>query len=69
MNGREVDRSDNAPADKPPKTPPARMRNYRIMAEPRTSPDLHKLAQLFIGMAFVRADAGREARREEATDD
>lgn len=69
MNPSEVDRSDDAPADKPRKTPPARIRNYRIVAEPRTNPDLHKLAQLFIGMAFARADAEREARREEATDD
>ncbi|MEA5054001.1 MAG: hypothetical protein VB093_11245 [Propionicimonas sp.] len=48
---------------KPRKTPPARMRNYRIVAEPRTEPDLHKLAQLFIGMALARADAERQERR------
>ena len=35
------------------------MRTYRVEAEPRTSPDLHKLAQLFIGMAFARADDER----------
>ena len=35
------------------------MRTYRVEAEPRTTPDLHKLAQLFIGMAFARADAER----------
>lgn len=70
MSAGEVDRSDDsATTSKPRKTPPARMRNYRIVAEPRTEPDLHKLAQLFIGMAFARADAEREARREEATDD
>lgn len=40
------------------------MRDYRIVAEPRTEPDLHKLAQLFIGMAFARADAEREARHD-----
>ena len=44
---------------KPRKSPPARMRTYRIEAEPRATPDLHKLAQLFIGMAFARADAER----------
>ena len=35
---------------------PARMREYRIEAEPRQSPDLHQLAQLFIGMALARTD-------------
>ena len=35
------------------------MRTYRIEAEPRATPDLHKLAQLLIGMAFARADAER----------
>ena len=35
------------------------MRTYRVEAEPRTSPDLHKLAQLFIGMAFARTDDDR----------
>ena len=70
MSARKVDRSDDpATTSKPRKTPPARMRNYRIVAEPRTEPGLHKLAQLGIGMAFARADAEREARREEATDD
>ena len=34
---------------------PERMRDYRIEAEPRQSPDLHKLVQLFIGMAFAEA--------------
>lgn len=68
MNAREVDRSGDAPADKPRRTSPARMRNYSIAAEPRTEPDLHKLAQLFIGMAFARADAEREARRNSGTD-
>ena len=66
MNAREADRSDDAPADKPRKTPPARMRNYRIVAEPRTEPDLHKLAQLFIGMAFARADS-EHAKRGDST--
>ncbi|MDN5893026.1 hypothetical protein ACT3S2_13800 [Arthrobacter sp. AOP36-A1-22] len=35
---------------------PDRMRDYRIEAEPRETPDLHKLAQLFIGMARSRAE-------------
>ena len=48
---------------KPRKSPPARMRTYRIEAEPRATPDLHKLAQLFIGMAFARADAERANQR------
>ncbi|MEX3509749.1 hypothetical protein VVR84_09420 [Kocuria carniphila] len=38
---------------------PARMRDYRIEAEARESPDLHKLAQLFIGIARSRADQAR----------
>ena len=63
MSAREVDRSGDAPADKPRKTPPVRMRNYSIVAEPRTDPDLHKLAQLFISMAFARADAERDVQR------
>lgn len=48
---------------KPRKSPPARMRTYRVEAEPRATPDLHKLAQLFIGMAFARADAERANQR------
>ncbi len=43
------------------------MRTYRVEAEPRTSPDLHKLAQLFIGMAFARADD--EQRTQDASQD
>ena len=40
MSAREVDRSDDSVAtSKPRKTPPSRMRNYRIVAEPRTDPD------------------------------
>lgn len=38
---------------------PARMRDYRIAAEPRQSPDLHQLAQLFIGMALARTEQHR----------
>jgi hypothetical protein len=36
-------------------TPPPRMKNHRVQAEPRQSPDLHQLARLFIGMAQARA--------------
>ena len=60
MSAREVDRSeDSAGTSTRRKAAPSRMRNYRIVAEPRTEPDLHKLAQLFIGMAFARADDDR----------
>ncbi|WGX98851.1 hypothetical protein [Nocardioides sp. LMS-CY] len=38
---------------------PERMRDYRIAAEPRQSPDLHKLAHLFIAMARARAEQDR----------
>lgn len=33
-------------------------RRYRLEAVPRQSPDLHKLAQVFLGMAVARAQAG-----------
>lgn len=64
MSARKAGRPDeSAETSKPRKAPPARIRNYRIEAELRDTPDLHKLAQLFIGMAFARADAEKEARR------
>lgn len=67
MSAREVGSSNDPSAtSRSRKTPPARMRDYRIVAEPRTEPDLHKLAQLFIGMAFARADAERQERQESA---
>lgn len=67
MSTRDIDGSGDASAtSKPRKAPPARMRNYRIVAEPRTNPDLHKLAQLFIGMALARADAEQQERRGSA---
>ncbi len=47
----------------PKKSPPARIRAYRIEAEHRETPDLHKLAQLFIGMTFARVDAERNVRQ------
>lgn len=66
MSAREVGSSnDSSATSRSRKTPPARMRDYRIVAEPRTEPDLHKLAQLFIGMAFG-ADAERQERQESA---
>ena len=34
-----------------PSAPLERMRDYRVEAELPPSPDLHKLAQVFIGMA------------------
>ena len=68
MSARKLDHSgDSTATSKPRKTPPARMRNYRIVAEPRTEPDLHKLAQLFIGMALARADAERQEQPDSAT--
>ena len=35
---------------------PDRMRSYRVEAELRETPELHQLAQLFIGMALARTD-------------
>ncbi|MCI1674096.1 MAG: hypothetical protein LKI34_07775 [Bifidobacterium tibiigranuli] len=49
--------------NKGPKTPPARMRDYRIEAQLREEPDLHKLAQVIIGLAMQRAKAEREAQK------
>ena len=48
---------------RPSGIPPARMRDYRIAAELRETPDLHRLAQLFIGMAMQRAEHDRATRR------
>ena len=48
---------------RPSGNPPARMRDYRIAAELRETPDLHRLAQLFIGMAMQRAEHDRATRR------
>ena len=48
---------------RPSGNPPARMRDYRIAAEMRETPDLHRLAQLFIGMAMQRAEHDRATRR------
>lgn len=36
---------------------PERMRDLRVEAQPRETPDLHRLAQVFIGMALDRARA------------
>jgi hypothetical protein len=35
------------------------MRDYRVEAKVRQSPDLHRLAQLFTGMALARTQAQR----------
>lgn len=35
---------------------PARMHDYDVHAELREAPDLHRLAQVFIGMALARAE-------------
>ncbi len=50
------------------KTPPTRMRDYRIEARLRESPDLHKLAQVVIGLAMQRAKAERDAQKPGQTD-
>ena len=42
--------------NKEPKSPPDRMRDYRIEAQLRPTPDLHKLAQLFVNMALARTE-------------
>lgn len=34
---------------------PERMQDLRVEAQPREAPDLHRLAQVFIGMALDRA--------------
>lgn len=39
---------------------PPRMRRYRIEAELRESPDLHRLAQLFVQMALARTEQDRQ---------
>ena len=48
---------------RPSGDPPARMRDYRVAAEMREAPDLHRLAQLFIGMAMQRAEQDRATGR------
>ena len=50
----------------PAGTPPARMRDYQLTAEVRETPDLHRLAQLFIGMARQR---GTQDKRRRANTD
>lgn len=35
---------------------PARMHDYDVRAELRETPDLHRLAQVFIGMALARTE-------------
>lgn len=36
-------------------------RRFTVEAVPRSQPDLHKLAQVFLGMAMNRAQAGDDA--------
>lgn len=68
MSTRKAGRPDKAAeTSKPRKAPPARIRNYRIEAELRDTPDLHMLAQVFIGMALARANAEKEERRRADT--
>ena len=51
---------------RPAGVPPTRMRDYQLAAEVRETPDLHRLAQLFIGMARQRAT--QDKRRGANTD-
>ncbi|MCI1748460.1 MAG: hypothetical protein LKI24_10435 [Acidipropionibacterium sp.] len=53
---------------KEPKAPPQRMRNYRIEAQLRDSPDLHKLAQVVIGLAMQQARAEHDTQEPEQFD-
>ena len=41
--------------NRPTRRRQARERHFRVEAVPRGSPDLHKLAQMFLGMAMARA--------------
>ncbi len=51
---------------RPGGAPPARMRDYQVAAEVRETPDLHRLAQLFIGMAMQRAEKDHATGRAAA---
>lgn len=42
---------------------PQRMRDYRIEAQLPDSPDLHKLAQVVIGLAIQRAKAEHDTQK------
>ena len=46
----------------------ARERRFRVEAVPRQSPDLHKLAQVFLGMALARAEEHNAAADADAPD-
>ncbi len=48
---------------RPPRRKQSRERQYRVEGVPRQNPDLHKLAQVFLGMAVARADADRPGSR------
>ncbi len=41
-------------------------RRFTVEVVPRNQPDLHKLAQVFLGMAISRAQADDEAARDAA---
>lgn len=43
----------------------SRERQYRVEAVPRQSPDLHKLAQVFLGMAVARTEGDRQVKRRD----
>lgn len=45
---------------------PERMRDLRVEAQPRETPDVYRLAQVFIGMALDRA---RTTHTDEQTGD
>ena len=45
------------------KISPQRMRDYRIEAQLRESPDLHKLAQVVIDLAIQQAKAERDTQK------
>lgn len=47
----------------------ARERDYRVEAVPRQSPELHKLAQVFLGMAVARAELDGRRGKERSPDE
>lgn len=47
----------------------ARARDYRVEPVPRQSPELHKLAQVFLGMAVTRAELDGRRGEERSPDE
>lgn len=47
----------------------ARERDYRVEAVPRQLPELHKLAQVFLGMAVARAELNGRRGEERSPDE